>query len=101
MQYVWITYLSHDEDDPAESYVELGDDLRERRRIYQYQNGMCFAYGEEHGWPEALSKKPYPENPYGLNKPGEVDAKPISGQVFQNLWYQFPERPTGFMDAIF
>ncbi len=31
MQYVWITYLSHDEDDPAESYVELGDDLRERR----------------------------------------------------------------------
>lgn len=49
MQYVWITYLSHDEDDPAESYVELGDDLRERRRIDQYQNGMCFAYGEEHG----------------------------------------------------
>lgn len=59
MQYVWITYLSHDEDDPAESYVELGDDLRERRRIDQYQNGMCFAYGEEHG----AGRRPFLKRP--------------------------------------
>ena len=35
------------------------------------------------------------------NRPGEVDARPISGEAFEAFWFQLPERPTGFMDAIF
>lgn len=101
MQYIWITYLTHEEDDPAETYVEVDDTLMERRRIDTYQNGMAFAYGGEYGQREALSKTPYPANPYGLNQPGEVDARPISRNAFEELWYQMPERPTGFMEAIY
>jgi len=101
LQYLLITYLVHEEDDPTESYVELDENRMERRRMDFYQNGMCFAYGGDHGWPEALSKTPYPESPYSLNRPGEVEAQPVSLQEFQALWFQLPERPTGFMDALF
>lgn len=101
MQYIWITHLAHEEDDPAETYVEVDEAHRERRRVDIYQNGMTFAYGGDHGWPEALSKTPYPENPYGLNQPGVTEVQMISPRAFEELWYQLPERPTGFMEAIY
>ena len=101
MEYIYISYLTHEEDDPAESYVELDETHRERRRVDLYDNGMCFAYGGIYGYSEALSKTPYPESPYGLNRPGEVDARPISGEAFEAFWFQLPERPTAFMDAVF
>ena len=101
MQYVWINYLSHEEDDPAESYVEVDETHLERRRADIYQNGMCFAYGGEYGWPEALSKTPYPENPCTLNRPGEVSVQQISRESFEDFWFHLPERPRGFMEALF
>ena len=61
MQYLWINYLTHEEDDPTESYVELGDDRRERRRMDFYDNGMSFAYGGLFGGEAVLSQVPYPD----------------------------------------
>ena len=50
MEYIYISYLTHEEDDPAESYVELDETHRERRRVDLYDNGMCFAYGGIYGY---------------------------------------------------
>ena len=102
MEYVIKELLHPEEDDEANFiYSELDSQRRETRRVEFYPSGMCFAYGGIYGYSEALSKTPYPESPYGLNRPGEVDARPISGEAFEAFWFQLPERPTGFMDAIF
>ena len=101
MHYLWINALSHEEDDPAESYVELDDRRLERRRVDFYENGMAFAYGGIFGGEEILSKTPYPEHPQTLNRVGQVEVREISARDFESLWCQMPERPTGFMEASF
>ena len=73
MEYIYISYLTHEEDDPAESYVELDETHRERRRVDLYDNGMCFAYGGIYGYSEALSKTPYRER----WMPGRSPARPL------------------------
>ena len=70
MEYIYISYLTHEEDDPAESYGSWTKPTGERRRVDLYDNGMCFAYGGIYGYSEALSKTPYPESPYGLQPAG-------------------------------
>ena len=101
MQYLWINYLSHEEDDPTESYVELGDDRRERRRMDFYDNGMSFAYGGLFGGEAVLSQVPYPDPVHTLNRVGELEVRTISARDFESLWSRMPERPTGFLEASF
>ena len=100
MRYLWINFLVHEEDDPTESYVELDENRLERRRADLYDNGMAFAYGDHPGDREILSKEPYPENPQTLNRPGEVHVTLIRREDFDFVWYQLPDRPSGF-DGMF
>ena len=101
MQYLWINYLTHEEDDPTESYVELGDDRRERRRMDFYDNGMGFAYGGLFGGEAVLSQVPYPDPVHTLNRVGELEVIGISARDFEIIWGRMQERPTGFLEASF
>ena len=100
MQYLWINYLVHEEDDPTEAYVELDENRLERRRIEIYDNGMAFACGGNFGYQEALAKEPYPENLQTMNRLGELEVIPIRAADFDGMWYQLPDRPSGF-DGMF
>ena len=101
MQYLWINYLTHEEDDPTESYVELDDGSLERRRIDIYDNGMSFAYGGVFGGESILSKTPYPDPVHTLNRVGELEVTGISARDFEIIWGRMQERPTGFLEASF
>lgn len=101
MEYLWINYLIHEEDDPTESYVELDDSRLERRRIDIYDNGMNFAYGGIFGGESVLSKTPYPDPVHSLNRVGELEITAISARDFEILWGRMQERPTGFLEASF
>ena len=96
MVYLWINYLTHEEDDPTEAYVELDDSRRERRRVDIYDNGMAFACGGNFGYEGALSREPYPEDPQTLNRVGELEVTLIRPSDFDAMWFQLPDRPNGF-----
>ena len=47
MEYIYISYLTHEEDDPAESYVELDEAGKKALTTYQnleYYYGTHFQY---------------------------------------------------------
>lgn len=101
MRYILVEYDHAQEDDPVRVYSEVDRDGLEKRRVEFYGNGLWFAYGEEHGGDEALSKTPFPAEVRTLNVPGEVTARTISASVFREVWDQAAERPDGFMGMFF
>lgn len=98
VQYIWISYLQPESDDPSDTYAELDNTGRERRRVDFYQNGMCFSYGCERGRTEVLSA--YPENPCTLSRSGEMEVRLVPPSAFEQLWDQAQEWPSGFMDVL-
>lgn len=101
MRYILVEYDHAQEDDPVRVYSEVDRDDLETRRVEFYGNGLWFAYGEEHGGGEALSKTPFPAEVRSLNVPGEVTARTIPASVFREVWDQAAERPDGFMGMFF
>ena len=96
MRYLWINYLVHEEDDPTESYVELDENRLERRRADLYDNGMAFAYGGSPRGPGDPVQGALPGEPPDPEPPGEVHVTLIRSEDFDFLWYQLPDRPSGF-----
>ena len=66
-----------------------------------YPSGMCFAYGGDMGQDEVLDSAPFPEDLRTLNRPGEVEVRAISRQLFIEVWNQAQERPDGFMGMFY
>ena len=95
MTHVLVQYDAAEEDEPNLIYSQLDEDRREIRRVEFYPNGLCFAFGGDHGHEEALSPEPFPEDLRDLNRPGEVTARPISAALFQEIWSLSQEAPDG------
>lgn len=101
MRYVMLEYTEPQEDEPKQVYLELDREGLETRRVELYPGGLWFAYGDEHGQEEALSKTPYPTDIRELTVPGKVMARTIPTSVFREVWDQAAERPDGFMGMFF
>ena len=101
MDYVLLTYLVHDDDDPHYVYSEVDKDRMETRRVEFFDNGMCFAYGGDRGHEEVLNPEPFPTDLRPWNKPGEVEAVTIPRQLFIEVWGQAQETPDGFMGMFY
>ena len=63
--------------------------------------GWSFAYGGDMGHEEVLNPVPFPEDLRTLNRPGEIEVRAISRQMFIEVWNQAQERPDGFMGMFF
>lgn len=90
-----------DDDEPNFVYSELDSGRRETRRVEFYPNGICFAYGGDMGHEEVLNPESFPEDLRTLNRPGEIEVRAISRQMFIEVWNQAQERPDGFMGMFF
>ena len=101
MRYIMLEYDHPLEDEPEQIYSELDGEGMETRRVEVYPNGLWFAYGEEHGREESLSRSPFPADIRAMNLPGEVTARLIPSSAFREVWDHAAERPDGFMGMFF
>lgn len=102
MDYVLVEWAHDLDDEPYLVYSELDGDRREMRKIEFFRNGICFSYGAERGNEGALADVPFPEDLRTITgEAGECTARPISRQLFQEVWNQAQERPDGFMGMFF
>ena len=92
----------HDEiDEPSKVYSELDESRRETRRVEFYPSGLCFAYGEEHGHDEVLSREPFPEDLHALETDEDTRVRPVSRMIFREIWDHAAETPDSVMDFFF
>lgn len=101
MEYLLIECPQEDIDEPSHIYSEMDDSRRERRRVEVYPNGLCFAYGQEHGHDEVLRPTPFPTDLHALEETPESQARYISGSIFQEVWFHAAETPDSFMQMFF
>lgn len=102
MDYVLIEWDRDLDDEPYLVYSELDENRMERRKVEFFRNGICFSYGGERGNEGALAASPFPEDLRTITgEAGECAARPITRQLFQEIWNQAQERPDGFMGMFF
>lgn len=101
MEYILLERVSQDIDEPNRVYSEIDSQRMEQRRVEFYPNGLCFAYGQEHGHQEVLRSTPFPTDLHALEDSPESHAYPITGSIFQEIWFHAAETPDCFMQMFF
>lgn len=101
MEYILIERIHDEIDEPNKVYSEIDQNRMETRRVEFFPTGLCFAYGEEHGHDEVLSKTPFPTNLRELETDEDTKARTVPHSIFREVWEHAAETPDNLMNMFF
>ena len=101
MEYILVEHSGCEADEAERVYSELDEGRQERRRVEFTPDGLCFAYGGEHGHEEVLQREPFPENFRDFEPDEDTKAYHIRPAVFFEVWNHAAESPDNFMELFF